>query len=169
MAQLGLALNRGSLTMCPARSKMPAAHSAVDWDHEAFLTILLYPLAELSKGTPKQGKPKEDEWSPGRGHQPSTLGFGTRCLDLTPQCQPLLVFALDEGQNLQSLDHPEHGVAGVANSSHFTELSRKWDTAHKEKVLCKRKVPGIHVWDTAIATILLILTIVYIEMLALKD
>ena len=23
---------------------------------------------------------------------------------LTPQCQPVLVFALDEGQNLQSLD-----------------------------------------------------------------
>lgn len=60
MAQLGLALNRGSLTMCPARSKMPDALFSCRL-RPRLLTIPLYPLAELGKGTPKQGKPKEDE------------------------------------------------------------------------------------------------------------
>ena len=63
----------------------------------------------------------------GEATQPSTLGFGTRCLDSHPQCQPLLVFALDEGQNLSKPGppHPEHG--GGNNSSHFTKLLRKND------------------------------------------
>lgn len=64
--------------------------------------------------------------------------------------------------------HPERG--GGNNSSHFTKLLRKNEILPtKKKCFVNKKVPGIHVWDTHIATILLILTIVYIEMLALKD